>query len=141
MKLRIGMSLFVLFTALAVWIYADEPAEKNNPADADASRTQWLCKSCSHAFRLTAHEVESAAPSRESWPPLACPKCRANEAYLALCCSKCSMVYFGLDMPGGAGECPRCAVAQTEADEKQPAEILFNAEPASEEQLTSSKAY
>lgn len=78
-------------------------------AAGDDSHTQWLCKACAHDFLLTARQVaQQADRDPVHWSPLNCPQCRQKQAYLALVCHKCQTIYFGRDVPGESGECPKC---------------------------------
>jgi hypothetical protein len=108
MKFKIGI-ITVIACALALVLFFQ--GGRANPVGGGAdTRTQWLCKSCTHNFLLTAKEVaQRADPDPRHWAPLVCPECKQKQAYQALVCPKCKTIYFGSDVPGETGQCPKCS--------------------------------
>lgn len=110
MKLRLGIAV-VLICAVGL-AFAFQAGKADSPAGGDKTQTQWLCKACDHSFLLTARQVAKRADSDpRRWAPLDCPQCGKKQAYLAMICPKCQTVYFGRDVEGATGQCPRCAPA------------------------------
>ena len=106
-KLKVGIIVVCLAVAVTVTLVFS-PTEEPIP-DTDESQTQWMCRACSHVFMLTAREhAAETARGPEPSPPLYCPKCGKKEAYRAAKCSKCGTVYFGAQVPGATGACPKC---------------------------------
>lgn len=108
MKLRISILVVV---ACAVGLTLVLQGGLADPLSAgDDSHTQWLCKSCAHDFLLTARQVaQQADRDPQHWAPLSCPQCRQKQAYLAMVCPQCRTIYFGRDVPGESGHCPKCS--------------------------------
>ncbi|HKQ48127.1 MAG TPA: hypothetical protein VJZ71_08675 [Phycisphaerae bacterium] len=108
MKLRISILVVVACgVGLALFLQGGQA----DPLSAgDDSHTQWLCKSCAHDFLLTARQVaQQADRDPQHWAPLKCPQCRQKQAYLAMVCPQCRTIYFGRDVPGESGQCPKCS--------------------------------
>jgi hypothetical protein len=69
--------------------------------------TAWMCSVCKHRFDLTGSEA-AAAMQDTGMPPVLCPSCRERKAYQLNSCMKCATVYFGGEVPGSTGKCPKC---------------------------------
>lgn len=92
-------------TALAI----REDAGSDRAASAVASETQWKCRACYSAVRLTAFDVSKLSPGPYG-PSMAikCPSCGEAACHLARSCRVCQSVYLGFEVPGGEGHCQTC---------------------------------
>jgi len=132
MKLKLGIVVVIACAVALAFVFQGGLADPL--AAGDDSQTQWMCKSCSHCFLLTARQVAQRAdrdPRR--WAPLDCPQCGRKQAYLALACPKCQTIYFGQDVPGELGQCPRCATGRrmAVAEEDRPSAELSSRQDGS----------
>jgi len=104
-KLAIAVVLFAIAAVLAVRNLRGGHGVPDTPE----SRTQWMCSACLHPFQMTAREAEEAARrGPPPWPPAFCPQCRAKKAYVAMRCPNCGTFFFGPEVEGYTGECPKC---------------------------------
>ena len=104
----IGLLLLVFFVR-SLGASADEPLP-NTPE----SETQWMCRACRHAFRLTARAAHRAMRAGGKTMPIYCPECGKLNAWRAARCGIHGLLYFVADVPGFPGRCPRCLDAINE---------------------------
>ncbi len=76
--------------------------------DTPESATGWMCQECEHVFSLTAMAAGEEYRRAGGQPPLFCPACNEKQAYRAATCSTCGTKYFGFEVPGQPGVCPKC---------------------------------
>jgi hypothetical protein len=76
--------------------------------DTPESETQWLCRACGRAFRLTAAVVQREQRRAGGPTPLYCPECSKKEAYRAAVCGGCGTMFLGPDAPDSPGVCLQC---------------------------------
>lgn len=82
---------------------ADEPL----PGTVE-SETQWKCRACQHAYRMTARQAGAAMRSSGKLMPVYCPECDKLEAWRAAICRVHSNIYLVADAPGSRGVCEQC---------------------------------
>lgn len=74
--------------------------------DTPESKSLWMCNACQKTVEWTTkQEYENSGSAA---PPLFCPSCKARELYRAQKCEQCGTVFFGADVPGSSGVCPKC---------------------------------
>jgi hypothetical protein len=88
----------------------------------------WMkCKSCNNAFEMSRKEYyktiqEKAAANATAMmftPPLPCPKCQKNMAFLADKCPNCGEVFVLGSVPNDFQDrCPKCKHSKTEDSRK-----------------------
>lgn len=116
-KIGIAVALLVV-AAIILWRYT---LRAEQIPDTEETRALWMCSSdeCLHVFEMTAREEAEAQKLAEGqpWPPGVCPKCGKRTAYHAQKCPECETVFFGPEVEGWTGACPKCY-----PDEKPPEE-------------------
>lgn len=129
LQLTIIVAALSSATAMAI----RESASVDREASAAASETQWKCRSCALAVRLTAFDVSKL--SQGSYGPsmaIKCPSCGEAACHLARVCPVCRSVYLGSEVPGGDDHCRSCreqGVVPSEVEPEQSLEFF----PVSEE--------
>jgi hypothetical protein len=119
---RVKIAIIVVgfpLAALILWRCYPREVVPNTPE----TKTLWRCtdKDCSHEFELTAKQVMDA--TMQGPPPIDCPKCKQKKAFSCQRCEKCGTVYFGVEVPGATGRCPKCEPeAKPPEPEPQPEE-------------------
>ena len=121
---KIGIAV-VLFLAAAVifWRYTIRP---DQIPDAEEARATWMCSDddCHHAFEMTIAEEAEAQKlaGGQPWPPAVCRKCGKRTAYHAQKCPECGTMYFGPEVEGWTGACPKCYPDEKPPEEYYPVE-------------------
>lgn len=102
---KIGIIVASLGAAVAItWLYGDDQPRL---PDTDASNTLWKCTACEREFALTAHQA-GLAQAQAHGVPIECVHCRKVKAYQLMACLKCNTRFFGSEVPGESGQCPKC---------------------------------
>lgn len=96
--------------------------------DDPSTETLWQCVKCEHSFKLTLPQLTKELSKVGDQPPIFCPKCNQREAWQPMACFRCSTLFFGPEVPGVPGICPKCPI------DDQPAPIIEEAprRPASD---------
>lgn len=105
---KIVIAVVALGAAVTITILFSGSGEDSQLV-ADETKTLWMCAGCSQTADLTIKEVETM--TREAGPdapPLNCPHCKEKKFYRAKRCEVCATVYFGAEVPGSTGVCPKC---------------------------------
>ncbi|MBN2562775.1 MAG: hypothetical protein JXQ75_17770 [Phycisphaerae bacterium] len=106
-NLKVAIVVVALAAAAVIaWHYGS--GDRDIPDD-EGTKTLWMCSECKHVFEMTAREVSEARDrGPKPWPPAICPACGEQKSYLAQKCPQCGTVYFGSEVEGGTGACPKC---------------------------------
>jgi len=103
--LKLAVAIVVLVAAGAIYHFR---SVESPPAETEDSAMLWCCRECHHSYKLTPSQTKVEAAKAGSEFPLICPKCGKKEAYRALICEYCETMYFGNEVPGSTGACPKC---------------------------------
>lgn len=110
--MKVGIAVVLLVAAgIITWKFSLRPAAEAKGEDTSIT---WMCsdKDCSHVFSMTANETlqlqQKEEKPGEPWPPSSCPKCKARTAWPAQKCEKCGTMFFGPEVKGWTGACPKC---------------------------------
>lgn len=110
-KFKIALATVMLAIAIALlWGSLSYDAGAVLPDD-DSTKTLWMCSlpECGQSFFLTARQAQQAMEKGpQPWPPAICPQCKNQKAYQAQQCPDCGTKYFGSEVPGYTGACPKC---------------------------------
>lgn len=129
-KLKLGIIAGALVSAVTItFLYS---AEGSLP-DTDESKTLWKCTACQKTFELTAREA-ARAQHKAGGVPIACRYCDEVKAYQVMACPKCGTLFFGSEVPGHDGHCPKCRAAAKRRAKKSFAKPNVEDEPAAEPQ-------
>ncbi|MEE8171070.1 MAG: hypothetical protein V3T70_11040 [Phycisphaerae bacterium] len=101
-------SVIVLGVVVLFWALASSAAPAAVLPDTAESETQWKCRTCDVAFRLTAHAADQAQRRSGAPMPIHCEACDVRDAWRAARCTAHELLYFVADVPGARGVCPRC---------------------------------
>lgn len=117
--LKVGI-IVVGFVAAALILWRFGTGKEAVP-DTPETKNLWKCsdRECGHEYEMTAKQADDARRREfkegESWPPAICPKCGQQMAHRCQKCPDCGTVFFGPEVPGSTGACPKCY-----PDEKPP---------------------
>ena len=103
--LKIGFVVIAFALAVAITLMRSDGDE--TLPDTDDSKTLWKCTACEHQFEMTAREV-AHAKEKAKGDAVHCPKCQQVKAYQLMACYTCQTLFFGTEVPGSTGECPKC---------------------------------
>lgn len=104
----IKIAIIILALSGSVIVYFITRSGADPIPDTEESATEWMCRDCRHVFSLTAREAADEYARAEGRPPLFCPACGEKKAYRVATCPNCGTKYFGFDVPGETGACPKC---------------------------------
>jgi len=82
-------------------------ASSDHPDTSD-SETQWLCRACHKAFRMTARQADLAMRRSGRLMPVHCRECGELDAWRAARCRVHDQLYLVADAPDSDGLCPFC---------------------------------
>lgn len=102
--LKIGIIVAALGAAFAIFLFGDEGQV---PPDTDESKTVWQCTACEHRVEWTALQVQQEYGKAEG-VPFICPNCKETAVYQLMACLTCRTLFFGSEVPGETGQCPKC---------------------------------
>jgi hypothetical protein len=111
--LKIGI-IVVGFVVAALFFWRFVSGKEASPDAPEETKTLWKCsnRTCGHEYAMTAPQAEEArtkdAKEGEAWPPAVCPKCGQRTVYTCQKCEVCGTVFFGPEVPGSTGACPKC---------------------------------
>ncbi len=105
-SLKIGVAVVLLAAALAITLFVGDGAEPL--ADTAESSVKWRCTGCEHTFDLSALKSAEAQRRAQGTAPIHCAKCDEKTAYQVIGCSDCGTLFFGSEVPGSTGQCPKC---------------------------------
>jgi hypothetical protein len=115
---KIGIIVAALGAAIIITLFfgGEEP-----PPDDASTNTLWKCVECEHSFSLTARELDKEYERTTGTIPLYCPKCSKKTVYQPMACLRCNTLFFGPEVPGVPGVCPKCK------PEEQPSPLIEEA--------------
>ena len=120
-KVAIAMGLFALagFITYLNWGSAEELPDE----DLAGVPTPYKCTACDKRVDLKDAEYLDRLSAVDNAEPLICDSCAERKVHRLYICVKCSTEYFGADVPGSPGQCPKCMTKRN-----------FDVGPAVEEQ-------
>ena len=107
---NVKLGIIVAALGLAGIMFWRTSSSADDLPDTEESQTRWMCSdpNCGFDFLLTASECQEAEQRAGGTSPLYCQKCDKKLAYRAATCLACDTPYFGQDVPGSSGLCPKC---------------------------------
>ena len=104
-SVKIGIIVACLAAAVAItFLFGGEEAIP----EAMEGTTHWKCTACDHEFELKDSQLFKEQERANSPSPLYCPKCSELKAYQPMACYTCNTLFFGPEVPGASGQCPKC---------------------------------
>jgi DNA-directed RNA polymerase subunit RPC12/RpoP len=88
-------------------------------------QVQYLCinPKCGNAFeagREVLNRLQEEGISQAEMPPMKCPKCGEDSAYVAIKCEKCGNVFIpNYENPKEYDKCPKCGFSKREQTQKK----------------------
>jgi Zn finger protein HypA/HybF involved in hydrogenase expression len=89
----------------------------------DTEQVWMKCRSCNNTFEMSRKQyykdiqekAQASATAMMFTPPLTCPKCSKNSAFLAEKCPNCNEIFISGSIPNDFPDrCPKCKHSKTE---------------------------
>lgn len=103
-KIGIIVAALGLAAVITYLTHGDQPIAD----DLSSEKSVWMCSECKTITKLSEREVESECRKLKDSPPLICEKCTLQKLYQVITCPVCETYFFGAEVPGSPGECPKC---------------------------------
>jgi len=105
---KIGIAVVALIAAGAM-LFLFSGRKEQSMANADETKTLWMCTSCNEPVDITAGQIQQLAKdSGGPAPPYLCSKCKEKKLFRAMKCDKCGSAYFPSGVPDSTGVCKQC---------------------------------
>lgn len=108
MKTAKIVTAVVLFVVAGVIFFFNSGEKAEIPQDAD-TMTAWKCAECGKRVDLSATQVNEMMIQVGNVVPIICPACSKQHLYQIAVCPVCSTEFFGAEVPGHSGRCPKCS--------------------------------
>jgi len=127
---KIGVIVAAMGTAALLFMFRSNAVEP--VPDTPETAVQYKCRVCQNVFDLTPTKIQAEVEKAGQDAPLFCQGCNAKEAYRVSTCDKCGEQFFGPEVPGSTGACPKCfpatvaprvVIQQEEVKEETSAEV------------------
>jgi predicted RNA-binding Zn-ribbon protein involved in translation (DUF1610 family) len=122
-KVAIGIAVGCIVIAGAIAFMTTRSGSSDSKTK--EGQVQFLCinPKCGNAFEASEEKLNKLRGdgiSMADMPPIKCPKCGQESAYVAIKCEKCGNVFIpNYDNPAEYDKCPKCGFSKREQMQKK----------------------
>ena len=98
----------VIFAAAVLIFFLNSGDAEELPESTPSIATPYKCAGCDSKVELSDDQYFAKREEVGGEPPFICSACTKQQLYRLYTCTFCSTEFFGAEVPGGTGQCPKC---------------------------------